>query len=212
MFAAVAALAFAACMRIDAANATIRVPGMAAERDRLIITNAAQHQLSGEMPDRKHFCEISLSRGIAAYHEGPGLRDARYVDQIRQSLAAVGYAAEAHAVAFNPLPPRTLEDGRVIDNWPDRHTLFLKIPALRSNTDGNRIVDAIAAVRLGGISPKIQPDMARREMRIRGYNTLHAARCNFEFMIASAGYAANDEPANSGGRDAVPRGWEPADG
>jgi hypothetical protein len=163
--AVLAAAAAAACMRIDEASATIRVPAMATERDRIIVTNAAQHQLAGEMPDRKHFCQISVPRGIVAYHEGPALRDTRYVDRIRQSLASAGYAA-----------------------------------------------DAIAAVRLGGISPRILVDADRREVRVRGFNALHAARRNFEFMIASAGYAANREPANGGLRDGMPRGWEPGDG
>jgi hypothetical protein len=200
----------AACYRIESASTRIDVPGMRTALDVIQVTNAAQHELMAELGDVRHGCQVDLARSTLFYHEGPRLGDSRYRAYLRNRLAEAGYESVVLGFGAHPPPPlRVPGYPHPIIEWPDRHTLALHIPSMKRNVDANRISDALACARGGGRPAQLAVDSRRRQVQVRDYNLrVHTGR-NFDFMIATAGFDANDWPANLGQPDPPGRGWVP---
>lgn len=200
------------CFRSDVAVLSLRVPDLATERDLVLVTNAAQSELMGEIAPCKHWCEIDLAGGLVRYYEGPRLRDPAYIRRLVSSLATAGYAAQVRGVRFDPPPAiRVVNYPHPVVEWPERHMVELAISEIKTRRDGNRVVDALAYARLGGRPEQLRVDPARRTVTISGQNRRQSASANYRFRIASAGYAVDGWPADCGQPDPPARGWEPAD-
>ena len=92
--------------------------------------------------------------------------------------------------------------------WPDRITAVIAVPEMRSNTDANIVVDAIAYARIGSDNPRVTADKESRRL-LAVYESTSICLKYIEHAIACAGYAANDVLPNLGADDAIPHGWTP---
>lgn len=206
-------LPLAACFRVDSADLQLRVPGLATERDLVLVTNAAQHELMGEYPDPAHVCEMDLGRSLLIYHAGSELREARHVRQLLSALALAGYPGTVQSITFNPTPPlRVADRPDPIVVWPDRHTLVVQIPELKRNLDGNRVADALAYGRAGGRLERLRVDPVARTVQIAQQNRRVAARGNYAFAVATAGYGVEGWGDGQPPADPPARGWWPCEG
>ena len=209
---AAALLVLAACFRADFAPMTLRVPALATARDLVLVTNAAQHELMGDLPDAQHFCEVDLARSLVMYHETPLLRDPAYVRRLMGALEQAGYPARVVSLQHVPTPPiRVASEPQPVSTWPDRHLLVLEIPAMRAAVDANRVVDALAYGRLGRRPDGLIVDPAARTVSIAHQNRRSATPLNFAARIASAGYAVEGSAAMPAPASPVARGWWPLD-
>jgi hypothetical protein len=200
-------LAAVSCRRSDLRVAIIDVPQMTGDRAIRIVTNATLDEIVGRYDGTQHGYEIDLSKKLILYHEGQRLCSREYQRRIEARLGEVGFEAHVVGVHFNPTPPVPTEQG-LVQMWPNRYTAVLSIPALASNTDANRVVDAIAYARIGGDDPRISVRRDSREV-VATYESLNLSLQNIEYAIACAGFTANDIPANLGANDALPHGWTP---
>lgn len=82
----------------------------------------------------------------------------------------------------------------------DMRTVTVKVPGLKNQECARIIQDAF--IRYPGIKT-VQPDVAAREVRVT-YNSMVIAIKNIEFIIAQAGFDANDIPANTNAAAALP--------
>lgn len=197
------AMAAAACMRLEHRTEQLRVPDMATARDIRIVTNAALNEAIGRYDGIRNEAEVEVARGLVLYHESSRLLSEAYRRRLLDGLREVGYEARYLSVGHNP--PFTLY--HELQNWPDRYTAVLQVPALRSNRDANIVLDAIAHARTGD-HPAVTTDSRARTRRV-AYNPRHLARRNLEVAVASAGYAVNDTPALLGRPDAPALHWMP---
>lgn len=211
LFAALLLLPLVGCFRVDRQNLSLRVPGMESVRDLVLVTNAAQHELMGEFPDAKHWCEVDLARSLLVYYEGPRLAHPAYRTRLLSALSEAGYPGSAGPVAHDPLPPLAI-GGHRMDEWPDRHRLVIHIPALQGPLDANRVADALAFGRLGGRPDRLRVDPATRTVTVAQQNRRVAAWGNFAHAVTGAGYDVEGWPAAAPGAEHVPRGWVPVGG
>ncbi|OQW94818.1 MAG: hypothetical protein BWK77_08485 [Verrucomicrobia bacterium A1] len=193
------------CSRSDVRTTAIHVPAMADATTVRIVTNAVLNELDGRTEMFQHGGDIELSKGLVFYHENERLRLPAYQRQILACIRQVGYEGGVLDVRASALPPYPSSRGP-LQFWPDRHTLVLSVPGMKTARDANVVLDAIAYARIGGDDPRIVVDPALRSVRVT-YNALVVARKNFEHAVACAGYDANEVPADLGGPDAMPRGW-----
>ncbi len=82
----------------------------------------------------------------------------------------------------------------------DLRTVTIQVPALKNQECARIIQDAF--IRHPGIKT-VQPDVAARTVRVT-YNSMVIARKNLEFIIANAGFDANDDPANTNAAASLP--------
>ncbi len=75
----------------------------------------------------------------------------------------------------------------------DMRTVTIQVPGLKDQECARIVQDAF--IRYPGIKT-VQPDIAARTVRVT-YNSMVIARKNLEFIIANAGFDANDIPANT---------------
>jgi hypothetical protein len=199
-------LSAASCMRVDQRVAQLAVPGMTDARDVRIVTNAALNEAVGRYEGPKNDYEVDVGKGLVLYHESSRLLDAAYRGRIEACLRQVGYEGRFLSVRFNPPPPVPTIHGPV-QIWPDRYTAVLHVPALKSSTGANVVVDAIAYARTGD-HPAVTADTLTRALRV-AYNGRRLSLKNLETAIAGAGYAVNGTRANLGRPDALALGWSP---
>jgi len=122
-------------------------------------------------------------------------------------IEEVGFAATAGRGWLNPPPLLETVEG-LRREWPDRFTTIISVPGMKSVTDANIVVDAIAYSRLGGDDPRVAVYPENKKL-VATYNALHVADKNIEFAIAGVGFDANRIPARLGAADSVPNGWNP---
>lgn len=208
-----ATLAVVACFRVDIADLRLQVPDLNTARDLVLVTNAAQHELMGELPDPKHWCEIDLARSLVIYREGPRLRDPAYISRVMNALTEAGYPAEFQLVQHDPSPPIKASNWPdPIVEWPDRQVLVLHVPAMTQKVDANRVADALAFARLGGRLSNLVVDPVAKTVTIKGYNRRAAAEQNFEHHLANAGFAVAGWISGPGPAQPPARGWAPFEG
>ena len=185
----------------------VATPQMADDTDVRIVTNAALNEVVGRYDGTKHEYEVDLSKGIVLYHESQKLASSAYQNQIEERIRQIGFDAQVLRVGLNP-SPEIMTDKGPVRMWPDRVTAIIEVPEMRTNTDANRVVDAIAYARLGGDDPRVQARRSTRSITVT-YEGLLLADQNVEYAIACVGYNANAVPANLGTTDSVPQGWSP---
>lgn len=196
-----------ACRQSEPKSVSIAVPQMADATSIRIITNAALDEIAGRYDGVQNDCEIDLAKGIVVYHEGPRLLSDEYRRRIADRLREVGLEGEFLTVRPNPPPPVPTDQGP-FQAWPDRVTARISVPGMKTRTQANVAVDAIAFARLGNDDPRIVVDSAARTLAVT-YEGLLLSPRSIEAAIASAGYQANDVPARLGAADSLPHGWDP---
>lgn len=84
----------------------------------------------------------------------------------------------------------------------DMRTVEIRVPDMKDQESARIIQDAF--IRHIGVKT-VQPDISAGIVRVT-YNSMQIARKNLEFIIANAGFAANDIPAktNVAGRVSSP--------
>jgi len=194
------------CRRSDTRAVVIRVPGMADARGIRIATNAALDQVVGQFDGVKHDCEVDMQKRIVLYHESRALLLGSYQRRIESRIRDVGFAARVVAAGPNPSPVIETKDGPFRE-WPDRFTVAIRAPGMKTHTDANVIVDAIAWARTGD-DARIVVDSRARTIAVT-YNSVLVSRKNIECAIAAVGLNANEIPARLGEPDALPHGWLP---
>jgi hypothetical protein len=95
------------------------------------------------------------------------------------------------------------------EGWASRRQIVFRVPSLKTNRDANVIVAAIGRAMRGQDISGITPDPNKRVVLI-AYESLNLSVKNLEHAIANAGFDADDVPANLGGSDALPHGWQTA--
>lgn len=192
---------------------TVHVPQMTSDRDVRIVTNAALDEIRGRYDGIRHEYQVDRRNHAVIYHEGRRLLDPAFRAHIEARIREIGFDAHFTQVAANPQPPLRNGRGELFHNWPDRITGVLAVPGLQSDTDANRIVNAISLARSGDDPGRIRLDREARTLSVT-FNGLLTAPRNIEHAIACSGFAANGAPPRLGGQDAVAFGWTPleADG
>lgn len=207
-----AGLAGAGCFRRETRDVHLEVPGLASSRDVVLITNAAQRELMGEMPAFRHECRIDLARTRVDYHEGARLADPSYQRRMLDALAEAGYPATIRSVRHDPPQPLRIGGKEYLFyEWPDRYRAELVIPSMHHARDANRVADALACARLGGRPANLVVDPVRRTVRILGQQRRLATPLNYAQSIAAAGYDTDLLDAFPEA-EAPPRGWIPSGG
>jgi len=203
----VGVLAAVSCRRSDIRTAVIDVPQMADSRAIRIVTNAALDEVVGQYDDTQNRCEIDLSKGIVLYHESQNLQSPAYQRLIEARIREVGFEVRVVGSRLNP-PPLVLTDDGPIQLWPNRFTAVIMVPDMKTATDANIVVDAIAYARIGGDDPRV---VVKRDSRrvIATYESIRLSFSNIEYAIACVGFDANTVPANLGREDSIPHGWTP---
>jgi hypothetical protein len=203
----------AACFRMDATDMQLTVDGITSERDIVLITNAAQRELMGELPEIKHECHVDLPQSTISYFEGPRIMDSSYQRRILSALENAGYSATIKQVSHNPTAPmRVVNHHLPIVVWPDRCKMVVVIPSMTTVLDANRVADALSFARLGERPLNLSVDPITGIVRIHHQERRFTARGNYAHAITTAGYRVNGWPEITSG-DAVPaRGWLPAEG
>ncbi len=97
-------------------------------------------------------------------------------------------------------------------DWPDRHTLVVRIPELKSRLDANRVVDALAYGRVGGRLDRLHVDPVARTVSVATQNRRVSTGNNFAFRIATAGYGVAGWADGTAPSDPPARGWWILDG
>lgn len=190
-----------ACFRAETSRTAIHIPQMENERDSRIVTNAALNEVVGCITPIKHDYEFDLQNHVVLYHETQRLASVEYRVQLIESLKAVGLQANVVNAGFNPVKPKRLPDGDILNSWPDRFTAVISIPQLNSIQDANIVADALAFVRNGGDDPRVTPDPANHKLNIV-YNNVALSKQNITEAIACTGYSANGVPPKN-----ISNGW-----
>jgi hypothetical protein len=200
------------CRKHDIRYAIVEVPGMTDAKSVRIATNAALHEVVGRFDGIENDTEIDLSRNLILYHESQRLMSSAYRQRIRAKVAEVGY--NAHVLGARLNPPRLVdvlndnEEYIQVQMWPNRFTAVISVPNMKSQTDANIVIDAIAFARLGRDDPRIEVDAKSRKI-VATYESLNLSQRNIEHAIAYAGFDANRIPARLGQVDSVPNRWTP---
>jgi len=186
----------------------IDVPDMDSERAVRIIANSVANEVVGQFDGRKKEYKADLQNGFFYYYEGPVLKDAAYRQSIVGSIRDVGFEAEVlHAWHCPPPPVNVNNHPEPVQMWGNRHALLLRIPAMRTAVDANRIVGAIAHARTGGNMHGISVDRETRCLTVH-FDAMRTQLTNMEHAVACCGYRANDIPASFGAADAIPWCWD----
>lgn len=83
---------------------------------------------------------------------------------------------------------------------PDVRTITVQVPQMKSLDCQQRIQDALSKTE--GVQTSA-PDLAQKKIDVT-YDALKLGIKNIEFVIAGAGFDANDTPAPKEARDALP--------
>lgn len=185
---------------------TVNVPQMASERDVRIVTNAALDEIRGRYDGIRHAYQVDRRNHAVIYHEGRRLLDPAFRAQIERRIREIGFDAHFTQAAANPPPPLRNGRGELFHDWPGRITGVIAVPGLKSNTDANRIVNAISLARSGDDPEHVHLDRDARTLSVT-FNGLLTAPRNIEHAIACSGFAANGVPPRLGQQDAVAFGW-----
>ena len=202
---AAAVLAAISCRRSDIRTAAVDVPDMSDARSIRIVTNAALAEVVGEYDGIQSAYEIDLSRKLVLYHESHRLLSPEYQRRIEGRIAEVGFAARVMGARHNPPPPVPTSDGPA-QMWPGRFTAVISVRGMKTNTDANVIVDAIAYARVGRDDPRVTVRPGSRRI-VATYESLCLSLENIEHAIACAGFDANTTLARLGAEDCLPHGW-----
>jgi hypothetical protein len=200
-------LAVISCRRSDVCSIVINVPQMSDERSIRIITNAALDEIVGQYDGMKNDCEIDLAKQTVLYHEGQRLLSTDYLRHIEACIGEVGLNAHAAGARLDPPPLVPTVDGPV-QEWPNRYTVVISVPGMKSVKDANVVVDAIAYARLGRDDPRITVSRESRTITAT-YESMALSLKNIEYAIACAGFEANDSATKFGTEVAIPHGWRP---
>lgn len=73
----------------------------------------------------------------------------------------------------------------------DIRTVEIRVPQMDSEEAARRVLDALAAYASYGVASEIHVDFTNRVVRVT-YNSTQIALKNFEYIIARAGFDAND--------------------
>jgi hypothetical protein len=213
-FLAFSSLALAtACFRVDSSPMHVSVKGMDSRRDIVLVTNAAQRELMGEMPEINHLCAIDIPSSMLYYYEGPRVRDVQYQMRILSALDEIGYRGKIVGVKHLPSPPMMVMNyAQPVVLWPDRHVIIIQIPAMKNNMDANRVTDAMAYARLGGRPINLLVDDRNQSVMIAHHNKRLSSFGNYAHSIASAGYGITGWSERYEESEAPARGWIPVDG
>ncbi len=200
------------CRKHDIRYAFIDVPGMTDAKSVRIATNAALHEVVGRFDGIKNDAEVDLSRKLVQYHEGPRLVNREYQRRILERIAEVGYASKVVSAGLNEPPKVKAKDAdgnyHWVQMWPHRCTAIIYVPEMKSVTDANRVVDAIAYARLGRDDDRIDVNAESRTISIT-YESLNLSQRSIEHSIAYVGFDANQVRAKLGREDSVPNRWTP---
>ena len=193
------------CYRPDIFSVTIDVPEMSDDLAVRIITNAALNEIEKDFPTPGHEIEIDLGNTRLNYHEqGPRVMEAAYRERISACLRQVGYEPTFHHAGFNPTPIVHSKSGP-FRREPNRWTLTMTIPGMKTVRDANVVVDAIGFARLGADVPQIKAFKDSRKLSVV-YQAKNCALKNLEVGIASVGFAANGKRPHPA---TIPQGWWP---
>jgi len=203
----------AACFRMDAVDVQLTVNDISTERDIVLVTNAAQRELMGELPEIKHECLVDLAQSTMSYFEGPRLMDTSYQRRVLAALENAGYSATIKNVSHAPTAPLRVVNLPVpIVVWPDRCKMVVNIPAMRNTLDANRVADALSYARLGDRPLNLSVDPDTGIVRIHHQNRRATVRGNYAHAITTAGYNVDGWPEIKTGDEFPARGWLPAEG
>lgn len=195
-----------ACARQDMRSVELRVPDMDDPRAVRIVTNAALNEVVGSYDGVHCAYEVDVSRSLVLYHETARLTDPVFRREITRRLEEVGFQAQIRSVRLNP-PPLTPTRQGLVQIWPERYTAEIAVAGLKSFTDANVAIDAIALARTGDRSAVVA-DATARVLQV-AYDGRQLARQNLATAIACAGFAVDDTPARLGHADALPLKWMP---
>lgn len=96
-------------------------------------------------------------------------------------------------------PPKPLVI-KILGFRPDVRTITVQVPQMKSLDCQQRIQDALSKTE--GVQTTT-PDLALKKIDVR-YDALKLGIKNIEYVIAGAGFDANDTPAPKDVRDALP--------
>ena len=96
-------------------------------------------------------------------------------------------------------PPKPLVI-KLLGFRPDVRTITVQVPQMKSADCQQRIQDALAKTE--GVQTTV-PDLTQRKIDVT-YDALKLGIKNIEYVIAGAGFDANDTPAPKDVRDALP--------
>lgn len=196
------------CRRSDLRTAVVDVPGMDDSRAVRIVTNAALDQVIGRFDSNKNAYEVDLSRKIVVYHESrQRLLSREYQRHIMARIAEVGFEARVLGARLNPPEPVQAVNG-IVQTWPNRFTAWISVPNMKSATDANVVVDAIAYARIGRDDPRVSVSTSSRRI-MATYESIFVSLKSIEHAIACVGFDVNRIPARLGEADSLPHGWTP---
>ncbi len=200
--------ACSSCRRDAMQVVHIDVPDMNNERAVRIITNSVANEVVGQFDGYKKDYKADLKSGFFYYYESSLLKNASYQQSIVNSIRDVGLEAQVlHAWHCPPPPVKVKNHPDPVQIWGNRHALLLRIPAMKTAVDANRVVGAIAHARTGGNTRGIAVDRERRRLTVH-FDAMRTEITNMEHAVACCGYRANSIPAKFGVDDAVPWCWD----